>query len=287
MIDASPELKQFLATARSFVMADLYTIVLASGQVLRYTDAGLQLYYAGHNYSASGPLIKRTGVRAVRGIEVDTLNVTFTAGLSDTVLGESVLPFIAGGGFDGATLNLARAFMADWGQQVIGTVTRFIGRVAEVDPVDREQATVTVKSPMELLDTKVPRGVYQPSCLRTVYSADCGVNRALFQTAGTVQAGSNTALRINSNVMAEQGWFDQGVIRFVNGANAGVARTVRRQTGDGAVTMILGVPAVPVPGDQFLIYPGCPRTLDACTHKFGNRARYRGMPFIPVAETSI
>jgi hypothetical protein len=166
MIDASPELKQFLATARSFVMADLYTIALASGQVLRYTDAGLQIYHAGQNYSASGPLIKRTGVRAVRGIEVDTLNVTFTAGLNDTVLGESVLPFIAGGGFDGATLNLARAFMADWGKPVIGTVTRFIGRVAEVDPADREQATVTVKSPMELLDTKVPRGVYQPSCLR-------------------------------------------------------------------------------------------------------------------------
>jgi hypothetical protein len=177
MIDATPELKAFLATARSFVMADLYTIALASGQVLRYTDAGLQIFYAGQNYSASGPLIKRTGVRAVRGIEVDTLNVTFTAGMDDTVFGEPLLPFIAGGGFDGATLNLVRAFMADWRSPVVGTVTRFIGRVAEVDPADREQATVTVKSPIELLDTKVPRGVYQPSCLRTVYSADCGVNR--------------------------------------------------------------------------------------------------------------
>ncbi|QCG64259.1 DUF2163 domain-containing protein [Pseudomonas veronii] len=54
MIDATPELKSFLATARSFVMADLYTIALASGQVLRYTDAGLQIFYAGQNYSASG-----------------------------------------------------------------------------------------------------------------------------------------------------------------------------------------------------------------------------------------
>jgi len=286
MIDATPELKAFLATARSFVMADLYTIALASGQVLRYTDAGLQIFYAGQNYSASGPLIKRTGVRAVRGIEVDTLNVTFTAGMDDTLFGEPLLPFIAGGGFDGATLNLVRAFMADWRSPVVGTVTRFIGRVAEVDPADREQATVTVKSPIELLDTKVPRGVYQPSCLRTVYSADCGVNRALFETVGVVQDGS-TALRVNSNVPATQGWFDQGVIRFVNGANAGVTRTVRRFTADGAVTMILGLPGVPVAGDQFLIYPGCPRTLDACTNKFGNRARYRGMPFIPVAETSV
>ncbi|MNP59819.1 hypothetical protein D3C76_1548460 [compost metagenome] len=119
-----------------------------------------------------------------------------------------------------------------------------------------------------------------------MYSSDCGVNRALFETAGLVQAGS-TALRIRSTVSADQGWFDQGVIRFINGANAGVARTVRRHTGNGDVTLILGLSAEPQAGDQFLIYPGCPRTLDACTNKFGNRAHYRGMPFIPVAETSV
>ena len=66
MIDATPELKAFLATARSFVMADLYTIALASGQVLRYTDAGLQIFYAGQNYSASGPLIKQIGRASCR-----------------------------------------------------------------------------------------------------------------------------------------------------------------------------------------------------------------------------
>ena len=286
MIEATPELKQFLSSARSFVMADLYTIALASGQVLRYTDAGIQLYVEGVNYSASGPLIKRTGVRMVRGIEVDTLSVTFYAGVQDTLLGEPVLAFIARGGFDGASLTLARAFMSDWGAPVVGTVMRFIGRVAEVDPANREQATVSVKSPMELLDTKVPKGVFQPGCLRTVYSADCGVNRALFETAGHVLSVS-AGLNIQTDVAAEQGWFDQGVIRFVNGGNAGVSRTVRRQSGSGVISLILGLPAVPQPGDQFLIYPGCPRTLDACTNKFGNRGRYRGMPFIPVAETSV
>ncbi|MBT2371928.1 DUF2163 domain-containing protein [Pseudomonas fluorescens] len=286
MIAASPELTQFLATARSFVMADLYTIALASGQVLRYTDAGSQIYVDGLNYSASGPLIRRTGIRMVRGVEVDTLNVTFYAGLQDTLLGEPVLAFIAGGGFDGASLTLSRAFMPDWGEPVVGTITRFIGRVAEVDPADREQATFAVKSPMELLDTKVPKGVFQPGCLRTVYSADCGVNRALFETAGNVLANI-TSLSIQTDVAAGNGWFDQGVIRFVNGGNAGVSRTVRHQADDGTVSLILGLPAVPQPGDQFLIYPGCPRTLDACTNKFGNRGRYRGMPFIPVAETSV
>ncbi|NWB64458.1 DUF2163 domain-containing protein [Pseudomonas sp. F1002] len=286
MIDVSPELRQFLATARSFVMADLYTISLASGQVLRYTDAGVQLFADGANYSASGPLLKRTGIRTVRGVEVDTLNVTLYAGVEDTLLGEPILAFIAGGGFDGASLSLSRAFMSDWTAPVVGTVLRFIGRVAEVDPADREQATFSVKSPMELLDTKVPKGVYQPGCLRTVYSADCGVNRSLFETAGSVLE-STSGLRIRTNIGAENGWFDQGVIRFVNGGNAGVSRTVRRQTADGAVTVILGLPAVPQVGDQFLIYPGCPRTLDACTNKFGNRGRYRGMPFIPVAETSV
>jgi len=287
MIALSPELQAFLASARSFVMADLYTIRLSSGQVLRYTDADVMINYSGNNYSASGPLIKRTGIRTVRGIEVDTLNITFTAGLQDTVLGEPIIPFIIGRGFDGALIELDRAFMADWGQPVVGAVPRFVGRVADVDPANREQATLQVKSPLELLDTKVPRGVYQPACLRTVYSADCGVNRALFETVGTVQAGGNTDRLILSNLVADLGYFDQGVIRFTSGGNAGVARTVRRQTGDGTVTLILGLPAVPQPGDQFLIYPGCPRTLDACTNKFNNRSRYRGFPYIPVAETAV
>jgi len=287
MIAISTELQAFLASARSFVMADLYTIRLSSGQVLRYTDADVMINYSGNNYSASGPLIKRTGIRTVRGIEVDTLNITFTAGLQDTVLGEPIIPFIIGRGFDGALIELDRAFMPDWGQPVVGAVPRFVGRVADVDPANREQATLQVKSPLELLDTKVPRGVYQPACLRTVYSADCGVNRALFETVGTVQAGGNTDRLILSNLVADLGYFDQGVIRFTSGGNAGVARTVRRQTGDGTVTLILGLPAVPQPGDQFLIYPGCPRTLDACTNKFNNRSRYRGFPYIPVAETAV
>ncbi|MBL4835732.1 MAG: DUF2163 domain-containing protein [Pseudomonas sp.] len=287
MIAISTELQAFLASARSFVMADLYTIRLSSGQVLRYTDADVMINYSGNNYSASGPLIKRTGIRTVRGIEVDTLNITFTAGLQDTVLGEPIIPFIIGRGFDGALIELDRAFMPDWGQPVVGAVPRFVGRVADVDPANREQATLQVKSPLELLDTKVPRGVYQPACLRTVYSADCGVNRALFETVGTVQAGGNTDRLVLSNLVADLGYFDQGVIRFSSGGNAGVARTVRRQTGDGTVTLILGLPAVPQPGDQFLIYPGCPRTLDACTNKFNNRPRYRGFPYIPVAETAV
>lgn len=287
MIDASPELKAFLATARHFVMADLYTFSLSSGQVLRFTDADITLHHAGQNYSASGPLLKRTGIRTVRGIEVDVLNVTMMAGLADTVLGEPLIPFILGRGFDGAVVTLDRAFMADWGQPIVGVVPRFVGRVADVDPADREQATLMVKSPLELLDTKVPRGTYQPSCLRTVYSADCGVNRALFEESATVQAGANTTLRIVTNLSAALGWYDQGVIRFVSGANAGVSRTVRRQTGDGTVSLILGLPAVPQAGDQILIYPGCPRTMDACASKFNNLPRYRGHPFIPVAETTV
>lgn len=287
MIDASPELKAFLSSARSFVMADLYTFTLASGQVLRYTDVDLTIFYDGHNYSASGPLITRTGIRSVRGIEVDTLNITLKAGLQDTVLGESLLPFIIGRGFDGATVELQRAFMADWGQPVVGAVPRFIGRVADVDPADRQSAVLTVKSPLELLDTKVPRGVYRPACLRTVYSDDCGVDRALFETTGTVQAGASTGLVILTDVNDDTGYFDQGVIRFTSGANEGVARTVRHQVDDGTVSLILALPTVPSDGDEFLIYPGCPRTLGACTNKFNNRPRFRGFPFIPVAEAAL
>jgi hypothetical protein len=36
---------------------------------------------------------------------------------------------------------------------------------------------------------------------------------------------------------------------------------------------------------RFVAVPGCNRSLDACTFKFGNRIRFRGEPFIPLPET--
>jgi uncharacterized phage protein (TIGR02218 family) len=53
----------------------------------------------------------------------------------------------------------------------------------------------------------------------------------------------------------------------------------------GAVTVIYPWPFAPQNGDQFTIYPGCDKTLDTCTNKFGNRPRFRGFKFIPIPET--
>jgi hypothetical protein len=38
-------------------------------------------------------------------------------------------------------------------------------------------------------------------------------------------------------------------------------------------------------GATFTVRAGCDKTQGTCTTKFSNLARFRGMPYIPVAET--
>lgn len=102
-------LAAFLNSTTQCYMADLYTITLSGGQVLRYTDRALPVTINGATYSP-GPLLRRGKTRMSVGIAVDTLDLTLSADATVTVNGVPILQFVAGGGFDGATLLLERAF---------------------------------------------------------------------------------------------------------------------------------------------------------------------------------
>lgn len=85
------------------------------------------------------------------------------------------------------------------------------------------------------------------------------------------------------------GWFDQGLIQFTSGANAGVAREVRSwtKTGDdtGDVLLFLPFPFEVAVSDELVISPGCLKRLEEdCRDKFDNVINYQGEPFLPGAD---
>jgi len=90
----TPELIALLGSSTQFIMADLYTITLASGTVLRYTSADVDTSHAGQTFSARGPLIRRGQVRTVLGLEVDTLDITINASTTDSAHIIDGQPFI-------------------------------------------------------------------------------------------------------------------------------------------------------------------------------------------------
>lgn len=106
-------LAAFLNSATQGYLADLYTITLSGGQVLRYTNADQAVTVNGNTFTC-GPVMRRGKTKLSVGINVDSLDVTLSPGSSglDAVNGVPLLQFVARGGLDGAQLLLQRAYAA-------------------------------------------------------------------------------------------------------------------------------------------------------------------------------
>lgn len=274
-----------LLNAQEFLMADLYTITLASGTVLRYTSGDGNLVVGGQTFSSVGPFLTRQGTKTVVGIQVDTLQVVFATGTSPTINGITFAQFAATGGFDGARLKLERVFMpiGAYGDTSAGTLIQFVGRIAEVDTT-RVGVTLNVNSDLEILDIQIPRNLFQAPCRFKLYDAGCTLSAASFKSSSSAAAGS-TKMKINSALANAAGYFNLGTLVFTSGQNTGQTRTVKSYS-VGVHYLAQPLPYTPSVADTFDTYPGCDHLQATCLGKFNNLANYGGMPYIPAPETA-
>ena len=94
-----------------FVMADLFTVTLNGGQVLRWSGASAPIVFNGETWIL-GPAIDRGKISTKIGVEVATLDITLSARSSDQINGAPLIAFVRANGLDGATLKLERALQA-------------------------------------------------------------------------------------------------------------------------------------------------------------------------------
>ena len=272
-----------LASGGPFIMADLYTITLASGEVLRWADFDADLEHGGWSYSSAKGVIERGMTRSGIGVEVDTLDVSLFPRDGVTVNGRGLRAAAVAGVFDGARLRLERAYLTPE-LTVRGTLIMFVGRIADVD-VDRMGIAMRVNSPTELFAGQMPRNLFSPSCLRVLYSDGCGVSRQAQMRGGSVVAGSTrTTLRVS--ISQQYGFFALGYVVFTTGALAGVRRTIKASW-PGVFELLLPLPALPAVGDIVEACPGCDKSKPTCKNKFNNLPRFRGYPCIPLPETAL
>lgn len=285
MKSATGGLAAHLFYKQGAVWADLYTITLSGGTVLRYTSAGQAVSHGGNTWLA-GPTISDGGVKLRRGLAVTTLEIILGADGRTTVGGVPLLTFVRRNGLDGASVVVERLFLEYWGGPEIGSCIRFSGRFSEVLDSGRKQVTVMLASWTELLDANMPGEVYQASCLNTLFDTRCGVDRVT-QTAAGVVGSSPTLLTLPSNLAVAAGTYNLGSILFTSGSCTGLRRTIRTQDGAGLLTLVSPLPVLPLAGDDFDAYPGCDLAMGTCSTKFANLANFRGQPFIPIPETAI
>lgn len=285
MRQASPQLIALL-DADHFIMADLYTITTIQGIEYRYTSYDVNLMVQGKEFRADGPIISREGISLSLGIEVDNLSITIETNESTKFGDVPIAQAFHNGILDGARFKLERIFM-DMNTPTdtsAGTLVLFEGRIVEPE-LNRYKINASVVSDVDNLKLQMPRNLYTPGCLNTLFDSACGLLSADFAVNTTVGTNS-TPNRILCDLSQPQGWFTQGVVEFLEGANIGIKRTVRLHE---AGSLILTLPLLKMPeiGEAIRVYPGCDKRLDTCTNRFNNRARFRGAPFVPVPETSV
>ena len=272
-----------ILAGNQYYFAELYTITLSNGTVLYYTDADGSITYGGNIFVCNAPLMSRDKLKLVVGVQADSVSVTMQVSPSNLISGIPFPQFANNGGFDGASVNIDRCYMATYGDTSAGVVNMFTGMVLEVAP-SRTSIVLTVGSNMQLLNIAMPRNLYTPGCTHTVYDTECGAVKASFGAASSVSSGTTSV--INCGLTQANKWFDNGTITFNTGANAGTKRTIKSYN-VGSITLALALPTAPTVGDTFTAYAGCNKSNSDCLNKFNRLVSFRGFPFIPIAESSI
>jgi uncharacterized phage protein (TIGR02218 family) len=268
------------------MFADVFSFTLMSGLVLRYTNVDVSFVYSGATYLANSVRVDGLKYTAKTGLEVDQQQITLAALPTDTIsAGAPFLQALRDGSFDGCEIQRNRVFFSDTiGGTAIGDVLLFKGRLGVIDEIGRTTAKLTVNSDLVLLDIDVPRNVYQPTCLHTLYDSGCTLVKNAFGTNGVVASGS-TASVINWTGSTLN--FQQGSITFTSGVNLGATATVGSIAVGTSLTLLYPLESAPASGDTFTVYFGCDHTPGTCRSKFNNLANFRGFPYVPPPQMAI
>jgi hypothetical protein len=259
MKQVSSALIAFLDEARSkkdatIAFAECFTFTQATGTILTYTNADVPVVYGGKVFLANGPLVSGLKYRASTGLNVDRQEISIAARPGDLASGAPFLAALREGFFDGCVIQRDRVFFSDFvGGTIVDGVTLFHGRLSTVDQVGRTKARVTVANDLVLLDVNMPRNIFAPTCLHTLYDSGCSIPRGAFSTNDVTDAGSTTTL---INFAGAQAAHAQGALLFSSGANSGLRCAIKSVVPSVSASLMYPLPNAPAAGDAITAFWG-------------------------------
>lgn len=286
MKQATPELITLLNSG-SFEREDLYTITLRGGSTIRFTSGDRDIRWGGNTYPSGSILVDRDHITDTLGLDTSTLGLSLSIrDLSSPFLvgGVPLIRFISGGGLNGASLKLEKAFSPSLMADPTGVIIRFAGKILSIDSISELTAHLTVSSWSSLLNVNYPVDIYQSGCMWVVYSPGCGLLESSFRSSTTSLSGSNQSRVLTPSLGGAD--YNQGRMKFTSGANTGISRTIRLST-PGVFDLIAPLPSAPALGDSLEVSFGCDLLHTTCASRFNNQLRFKGTPFIPTPEASL
>lgn len=187
--------------------------------------------------------------------------------------------------FDAATVGVYTCYMPSggYGNVSAGIETKFFGFIEKVSKLNRVSVEFEVQDALYLLNEKIPKRIIQSACPWSFGDSNCAVSGgvAAYTQAFTAKSGSTQSLLTPVSAFVQAaGYFSQGVVKCVTGANAGWFQTVKTHAGGNLQTVLPFFFPVTA-GDTFSVVAGCDKSTATCASKFNNMVHYGGMPNVP------
>jgi uncharacterized phage protein (TIGR02218 family) len=288
MKNASPALMAFLNAARSrdfpLVFADCFTFALVNAGTFFVTNFDTDVTWNGNTFVAGAILVSGMKFKVSTGLEVDRQQITISAPPGQSLWGSPWGNTLRDGAFDGAAFQRDRVFFDPSLPNGMDGVTLFRGRVSTVDGVGRSKASVTIASPLVVLDYFMPRNIFSPTCVHVLYDSGCHANAGQYAVRTIVSVGSTVQLIMNNGANKNQA---QGSIVFNSGLNAGIRSTIKSVNPGVSWLLMYPLPDLPAPNDLIEVYYGCDHTYATCGSRFNNQRHFRGFPNVPPPDYAV
>lgn len=266
-------------------LTTLWRVTRRDGTVIRVAGLDRDVRFGGQTYSAANGFA-RTATASKSDMSVDNTEV---AGLlTDLFDREDVIA----GRYDFARVEV---FLVNWqAPDRFGAITMRRGFLGEALVTD-DGFRIEVRGLTQALARQ--RGhVYQVGCRVDLFSPlkdpltgqnGCGLDPDDFDEAGTVDTvTSGRVFNVDPGLTVTAGFFNGGHLRFTTGANAGISMEIKTYA-DPVMTLHLPLPYGIAPGDAFVAYPGCDKSIGTCSTKFANAENFQGEPHVPGEDVTL
>lgn len=203
------------------------------------------------------------------GFDVDTLDIS--GALTNAAITADDL---AAGRWDGAKVRL---FAVDWSNPGGGMVPLARGELGDVEVRDG-RFSAEMRGPTALLERPVVEQT-SPECRAELGDRRCRVDMAGRRTVARVTAIQDAMTIMVDAGDAEPDAYGYGRLRWIDGANSGLASSVLASEG-GRIMLREPPPFAVTAGDFVELIEGCDKAFGTCRGRFSNSANFRGEPHL-------
>lgn len=261
-------------------LATLWKITRKDGVVLGFTDHDEDIIYppnpSGLLYQAA-TAYSRSALRASDNLDVQNMQLDGIIE-SDSISDDD----IRAGRYDYPQVEIRMVNWQDLSQGSVGEPT-FIGIGGQIE-LKEFMYSLELRGLGQLL-TQTEGDLYSPSCRVDLGDpATCKVDLAALTQTGEVATVADNRTLFCTGVVADDGYFDGGLLTWLTGANAGLSMEVKQWisgTPAAEIVLMLKMLLDIQPGDTFTIAPGCDKNVLTCKNKFSNVINFHGEPDVP------